>query len=61
MNQKSNIRSITMLFVMGAIALNTLATAVLTQASMANYPGGVALARLNTLYSNDTAGTSLPF
>ena len=58
LSQKTSIRSITMLFVVGAVVLNTLGTAVLTQASMANYPGGVALTRLNFLYSDSTDGAS---
>ncbi|KAF8486292.1 glycosyltransferase family 22 protein [Russula ochroleuca] len=38
------------LVVVGALALNTTATVLFTRASMANYPGGHALARLNERY-----------
>ena len=55
-NQKTFIRSITLLMVIGLVALSTLGTAILTHASMANYPGGVALTLFNALYENKTNG-----
>ena len=44
------------LAVIGALALNTAATVLLTRASMANYPGGHALARLNERYGESSNG-----
>ncbi|KAI9463196.1 alpha-1,6-mannosyltransferase subunit [Lactarius psammicola] len=41
-----------LLTVVGALALNTAATILLTRASMANYPGGTALAVLNERYAD---------
>ncbi|KAI0306185.1 Alg9-like mannosyltransferase family-domain-containing protein [Multifurca ochricompacta] len=43
---------LTLLIVVGALALNTAATTFLTRASIANYPGGNALERLNKRYTN---------
>ncbi|KAI5119638.1 hypothetical protein M0805_009000 [Coniferiporia weirii] len=43
------------LLVVGCMAVNFLVTIITTQASMANYPGGVALTRFNELFK-DTAG-----
>jgi alpha-1,6-mannosyltransferase len=47
---------IAFLAVIGALALNTAATVLLTRASMANYPGGHALARLNERYVEPSHG-----
>jgi alpha-1,6-mannosyltransferase len=44
------------LAVVGALVLNTVATILLTRASMANYPGGHALARFNERYSDSPHG-----
>ena len=44
------------LFVIGCITVNLSLSAVLTQVSMHNYPGGVALSRLNEIYSNKDEG-----
>ena len=44
------------LLVVGALALNTVATVVVTRASIANYPGGHALARLNEQYMETPNG-----
>lgn len=45
--------------VVGALALNTAATVLLTRASMANYPGGHALARLNERYRETPHGKQI--
>ena len=45
-----------LLTVAGALALNTAATILLTRASMANYPGGSALALLNERYADSAHG-----
>ena len=45
-----------LLTVAGALALNTAATVLLTRASMANYPGGSALALLNERYADSAHG-----
>jgi alpha-1,6-mannosyltransferase len=42
--------------VAGTLALNIVATVLLTRASMANYPGGTALALLNKRYANSEHG-----
>lgn len=47
---------IAFLAVIGALALNTAATVLLTRASMANYPGGHALARLNERHVESSRG-----
>ena len=47
-----------LLSVVGALALNTAATILLTRASMANYPGGSALALLNERYADYAHGQS---
>jgi alpha-1,6-mannosyltransferase len=47
---------IAFLAVIGALALNTAATVLLTRASMANYPGGHALAWLNERYVEPSHG-----
>jgi hypothetical protein len=47
---------IAFLAVIGALMLNTAATVLLTRASMANYPGGHALARLNERYVESSRG-----
>jgi alpha-1,6-mannosyltransferase len=47
---------ITFLIVVGTLALNAAATVLLTCASMANYPGGHALARLNERYAESSHG-----
>jgi alpha-1,6-mannosyltransferase len=44
------------LAVVGALALNTAATILLSRASIANYPGGHALARLNVRYAESPHG-----
>jgi alpha-1,6-mannosyltransferase len=50
------------LAVVGALALNTAATVLLTRASMANYPGGHALARLNERFEESLHGRyTVPF
>ncbi|KAH9954038.1 glycosyltransferase family 22 protein [Russula dissimulans] len=43
-----------LLVVVGSLALNTAATVILTRASIANYPGGHALARLNERYAGSS-------
>lgn len=43
---------------LGFIAINIAATFILALSSMANYPGGVALATFNEMYANETNGTS---
>ncbi|KAH9041595.1 alpha-1,6-mannosyltransferase subunit [Lactarius pseudohatsudake] len=50
------------LMVAGALMLNTVVTVLLTRASMANYPGGTALALLNERYADSAYGkaTLLP-
>ena len=45
--------------VVGALALNTAATVLLTRASMANYPGGHALAQLNERYRETPHGKQI--
>jgi hypothetical protein len=45
-----------LLTVAGTLALNIVATVLLTRASMANYPGGTALALLNKRYANSEHG-----
>ena len=45
-----------LLTVAGALTLNTAATVLLTCASMANYPGGMALAVLNERYADSAHG-----
>ena len=45
-----------LLTVAGILALNTAATVLLTRASMANYPGGTALALLNERYADSAHG-----
>ena len=47
---------LTFLMVAGALALNMTATILLTRASIANYPGGHALARLNERYGESPHG-----
>ena len=47
---------IAFLAVTSALTLNTAATVLLTRASMANYPGGHALARLNERYVESSRG-----
>lgn len=44
------------LAVVGALAFNMTATVFLTRASMANYPGGHAVARLNERYGESPHG-----
>lgn len=62
--KKRSIRGkLALLTVAGALALNTAATVLLTRASMANYPGGSALALLNERYADSAHGmptTTLP-
>ena len=41
----------------GLLALNFAMTALLTLASIDNYPGGEALSMFNTYYANETNGT----
>ena len=50
------LRKLFFLFVLGCITVNLSLSAVLTQVSMHNYPGGVALSRLNEIYSNKDEG-----
>jgi len=45
---------VALLTVVGALALNTVATVLLTRASMVNYPGGTALALLNERYADSS-------
>jgi hypothetical protein len=47
-----------LLTVAGTLAFNTAATVLLTRASMANYPGGTALALLNERYADRAHGRS---
>ena len=55
--KKRSIRGkLALLTVTGALALNTTATVLLTRASMANYPGGSALALLNERYADSAHG-----
>ena len=46
--------------VAGLFGLTTMATILHTRASMANYPGGAALAQLNDGFANVQHGMSLP-
>ncbi|KAF8268144.1 hypothetical protein EI94DRAFT_1728540 [Lactarius quietus] len=50
--RRRSIWRVALLTVVGALALNTAATVLLTRASMANYPGGTALALLNERYAD---------
>ena len=57
--RKGSIRGrLALLMVAGTLALNTAATVLLTRASMANYPGGTALALLNKRYADRAHGRS---
>ena len=50
-----------LLTVVGTLAFNAAATVLLTPASMANYPGGTALALLNERYADSAhGGSTLP-
>jgi len=48
------------LMVVGSLVLNTATTIIATRASIANYPGGHALALFNKRYAESPNGKSLP-
>ncbi|KAL5504359.1 PIM1 [Sanghuangporus vaninii] len=45
---------LSLLVVLGCLAANVLVTVIMSQVSMANYPGGVALMQLNEIFANST-------
>jgi alpha-1,6-mannosyltransferase len=48
------------LIVVGSLVLNTATTIIATRASIANYPGGHALALFNKRYAESPNGKSFP-
>ena len=56
MRKSTIVGRLAFLFVVGMLGVNALATALTTYASIHNYPGGTALAQLNTIYASSPNG-----